>query len=84
MHQVKSWLGPAVLLDVESVGSTTHHPQLWWTNLLPLEVLRRAYQQIVRLVGITVDSVLDVGQHAQMVRHDDRPPLTMVNKVGHP
>jgi hypothetical protein len=43
MHQVQQWLGPAVLLDAASVGSRAHCPRLWWTNLMPFEVLKMAY-----------------------------------------
>jgi hypothetical protein len=44
VHEIWSWIRPAILLDVTRVGSRAHRPQLWWTNLLPKEVLRRAYE----------------------------------------
>jgi hypothetical protein len=84
MHQVKAWLGPTVLLDAASVGSLAHRPRLWWTNLLPPEVLGRAYDQIVRPSELKVDDILDAGRQSQAVRHDDRSPLAVVNKVGQP
>jgi hypothetical protein len=40
VHEIRSWIGPTVLLDATRVGSHAHHPRLWWTNLLPKEVLR--------------------------------------------
>ncbi len=46
VHQIWSWIGPAVLLDATKVGSRAHRPRLWWTNLLPREVLKRAYETI--------------------------------------
>jgi hypothetical protein len=44
IHQIRSWIGPTVLLDAVKFGSRAHRPRLWWTNLLPKEVLRRAYE----------------------------------------
>jgi hypothetical protein len=44
VHEIRSWIGPAVLLDATRVNSRVHCPQLWWTNLVPREVLRRAYK----------------------------------------
>ncbi len=44
LNKIRSWIGPAVLLDAVRVGSRAHRPQLWWTNLLPREVLKRAYE----------------------------------------
>jgi len=46
VHQIRSWIGLAVLLDALRVGSRAHCPRLWWTNLLQREVLRRAYETI--------------------------------------
>jgi C-5 cytosine-specific DNA methylase len=84
VHQVRSWIGPAVLLDAARVGSRAHRPRLWWTNLLPREVLRRAYDSVQRNHSLTVDSILDVGRHAQRVRVADRSPMARVNLVGQP
>jgi hypothetical protein len=44
VHEIRSWIGPAVLLDAAKVGSRAHCPRLWWRNLLPREVLKRAYE----------------------------------------
>jgi hypothetical protein len=44
VHKIRSWIGLAVLLDAMTLGSNAHRPQLWWTNLVPKEVLRRAYE----------------------------------------
>jgi site-specific DNA-cytosine methylase len=40
VHEIRSWIGPAVLLDAAKVGSHAHRARLWWMNLLPKEVLR--------------------------------------------
>jgi hypothetical protein len=47
VHEIWSWIGPAVLLDVARVGSHAHRPRLWWTNFLLKEGLRRAYEAIL-------------------------------------
>ncbi|CAM6115131.1 unnamed protein product [Calypogeia fissa] len=82
VHQVRFWLGPAVLLDAASVGSRAHRPRLWWTNLLPREVLRRAFDVVQRPSDLTVDSILDGGRRSQVVRTADRSPMARVNIVG--
>ncbi len=46
VHKIQSWIGPTSLLDATRVGSRAHGPRLWWTNLLPKEVLRRAYETV--------------------------------------
>ncbi|CAM6104272.1 unnamed protein product [Calypogeia fissa] len=84
MHQVREWVGPAVLLDAASIGALAHRPRLWWTNLLPPEVLKVAYSHVVRPIGLTVDSILDAGRRSQAVGRDDAPPLAVVNKIGFP
>ncbi len=40
VHEIRSWIGQAVLLDAAKVRSRAHRPRLWWTNLLPREVLK--------------------------------------------
>jgi hypothetical protein len=60
VHEIRSWIGPTVLLDAARVGSHVHHPRLWWTNLLPKEVLRRAYEIVLRSFHLIVDSILDI------------------------
>ncbi|KAG6558052.1 hypothetical protein Mapa_000232 [Marchantia paleacea] len=75
-HQVRSWIGLAVLLDAARVGSRAHRPRLWWTNLLPRDVLLRAYDG--------VKSILDVDRHSQSVFYADRSPMAVVNLVGQP
>ncbi|CAM6100575.1 unnamed protein product [Calypogeia fissa] len=62
VRQVRFWLGLAVLLDAPSIGSQAHRPRLWWTNLLPREVLRRAFDAVQRPSDLTVDSILDGGR----------------------
>jgi hypothetical protein len=47
VHEIRSWIGPAVLLDVAKVGLLAHRPRLWWTNLVPREVLRWAYETVL-------------------------------------
>ncbi len=44
VHEIRSWIGLAVLLDVARVGSCAHRPLLWWTNLVSREVLKWAYE----------------------------------------
>ncbi|CAM6084254.1 unnamed protein product [Calypogeia fissa] len=82
VRQVRFWLGPALLLDAASVGSRAHRPRLWWTNLLPREVLRRAFDAVQRPSELTVDSILDGGRQCQVVRAADRSPMARVNIVG--
>lgn len=84
VHQVRSWIGQAVLLDAARVGSRAHRPRLWWTNLVPTEVLKRAFDGIPRSASLVVDDILDVGRRAQAVTQPDRPPLAVVNIVGRP
>ena len=84
VRQVRAWIGSAVLLDAAQVGSRAHRPRLWWTNMMPLEVLKRAFDHVPRPEGLTVDAILDRGRHSQAVRRADRPPLVMVNQVGTP
>jgi hypothetical protein len=82
VHEIRSWIGPAVLLDATRVGSRAHHPRLWSTNLLPREVLKRAYETVSRSSHLIVDSILDIGQRSQVVRVGDRSPMAVVNRVG--
>jgi hypothetical protein len=82
VHKIRSWIGPTVLLDAARVSSRVHRPQLWWTNLLPREVLKRAYETMLRSSHLIVDSILDIGQRSQVVRIVDRSPMEVVNRVG--
>ncbi len=84
VHEIRSWIRPTVLLDAARVGSHAHYPQLWWTNLLPREVLRRAYEIMSRSSHLIVDSILDIGRRFQVVRIVDRSPMAMVNRVELP
>jgi hypothetical protein len=79
VHKIWSWIGPTVLLDAARVGSHAHRPQLWWTNLLPKEVLRRAYETVLRSFHLIMDSILDIGQCSQVVRVADRSPMLVVD-----
>jgi hypothetical protein len=82
VHEIRSWIGLTVLLDVAKVGSHAHWPRLWWMNLLPREVLRRAYEIVSRSSHLIVDSILDIGRCSQVVRVANRSPMAMVNQVG--
>ncbi|CAM6092168.1 unnamed protein product [Calypogeia fissa] len=82
VRQVRFWLGPAVLLDAASDGSRAHRPRLWWTSMLPREVLRRAFNAVQRSGDLTVDSILDGGRQCQLVQTSDRSPMAKVNIVG--
>ncbi|BBN20292.1 hypothetical protein Mp_8g17980 [Marchantia polymorpha subsp. ruderalis] len=84
VHQVRAWIGSVVLLDAAKVGSRAHHARLWWTNLLPREILRHAYDSVQHDSTLTVDSILDVSRHSQVVRVADRSPMALVNRVGQP
>jgi hypothetical protein len=84
VHQIQSWIGPTVLLNAARVGSRAHRPRLWWTNLLPKEVLRRAYEILPRSFHLIVDSILDIGRRSQVVKVVDRSPMAVVNRVGQP
>jgi len=67
VHQIRSWIGPMVLLDAARVGLCAHRPRLWWTNLLLKEVLRHAYETVPRSFHLIVDSILDIGRRSQVV-----------------
>jgi hypothetical protein len=64
VDEIQSWIGPVVLLDATRVGSCARRPRLLWTNLLPKEVLRRAYETMPRSSHLIVDSILDIGQRS--------------------
>jgi hypothetical protein len=64
VHEIRSWIGRTVLLDAAKVGSHAHRPRLWWTNLLPREVLKRAYETMPQFSHLIVDSILDIGRHS--------------------
>jgi len=82
VHEIQSWIGPTVLLDVTRVGLHAHRPRLWWMNLLLREVLRRAYEIVSRSSHLIMDSILDIGRCSLVVRVVDRSPMVMVNRVG--
>ncbi len=82
VHEIRSWIGPAVLLDATKVGSHAHHPRLWWTNLLLKEVLKRAHEIVLRSFHLIVDSILNIGRRYQVVRVLDKSPMAVVNQVG--
>ncbi len=84
VHEIQSWIGPTVLLDATRVGSHAHCPQLWWTNLVPREVLRHAYETMPRSFHLIVDSILDIGRRSQVVRVANRSPMAVVNRMGQP
>jgi hypothetical protein len=54
---------------------------IMWTNLLPREVLRWAYEIVPRSSHLIVDNILDIGQRSQVVRIVDRSPMVVVNRV---
>jgi hypothetical protein len=84
VHEIRSWIGPAVLLDAVRVGSRAHRPRLWWMNFLPREVLKWAYETVPRSSHLIVDNILDIGRRSQVVRVVDRSPVAVVNRVGQP
>jgi hypothetical protein len=64
VQEIRSWIGQAILLDATRVGSRAHCPLLWWTNLLPREVLRQTYETVSQSSHLIVDSILDIGRHS--------------------
>jgi hypothetical protein len=42
MHKIHGILGMPVLIDAVAVGSRTHRPHFWWTNLAPAKLLQSA------------------------------------------
>jgi hypothetical protein len=58
VHEIRSWIGPMVLLDATRVGSHAHCPRLWWTNLLSKEVLKQAYETMSRSFHLIVDRIV--------------------------
>jgi hypothetical protein len=82
VHEIRSWIAPTVLLDATKVGSRAHCPRLWWTNLLLKEVLKWAYETVLRSFHFIVNNILDIGRHSQMVRVVDKSPMAVVNRVG--
>jgi site-specific DNA-cytosine methylase len=64
VHQIRSWIGPAILLDATRVGLCAHRPRLWWTNLLLKEVLKRAYEIVPRSSHLIVDNILNIGRQS--------------------
>jgi hypothetical protein len=72
VHEIQSWIGPAILLDAARVGLHAHRPRLWWINLLSREVLKRAYETMPRSSHLIMDSILDIGRRSQVVRVADR------------
>jgi hypothetical protein len=83
-HEIRSWIGLAILLDAARVGLRAHRPRLWWTNLLPKEVLKQAYETVLQSSHLIMDSILDIGRHSQVVRVVDRSPMAVVNRMGQP
>ncbi len=84
VHEIRSWIRPAILLVATKFGSCAYCPRLWWANLVPKEVLRQAYETVPRSFHLIVDSILDIGRCSQVVRISDRSPMAMVNGVGQP
>jgi hypothetical protein len=79
VHEIWSWIRPAVLLDAARVGSRAHRPRLWCTNLLSKEVLKRAYETVPRSSHLIVDNILDIGRRSQVVKVIDRSTMAVEN-----
>ncbi|OAE24016.1 hypothetical protein AXG93_4079s1050 [Marchantia polymorpha subsp. ruderalis] len=84
VHEVRAWIGSAVLLDPARVGSRAHRARLWCTNLVSREILRHAYDSVHRDPTLTVDRILDLSRYSHKVRVADRSPMALVNRVGQP
>jgi hypothetical protein len=72
-----------VLIDAAAVGSQAHRPWLWWTNLVPAELLQSVVGRIKR-PDVYVSDILDPHRALQCVYHDDQVPLAVVNHKGEP
>jgi hypothetical protein len=83
MHKIHNILGVLVLIDAAAVGSRAHHPQLWWTNLAPVDLLQSAVDRIKR-PDVYVSDILDPHRAPQRVYHNDQAPLAVVNRKGEP
>ncbi len=82
VHEIWSWIGLAILLDVVRVSSRVHCPQLWWMKLLPREVLRRICETVPRSSHLVVDNTLDIRRRSQVVKVANKSPMAMVNRMG--
>ncbi len=71
-------------MDDVVVSSHAHHFRCIWINVASLEVLQSAYHFIPRSPTCLMDDILDPKRHFNVVQHDDRPPLAIINKVGLP
>jgi site-specific DNA-cytosine methylase len=70
MHRIHNILGVPVLIDAVVVGSRTHRPRLWWTNLAPVELLQLAVDQI-KHPDVYMSDILDPHRTPRRVYHND-------------
>jgi hypothetical protein len=83
MHRIHNILDVPVLIAAAAMGSRAHRPRLWWTNLVPAELLQSAVDRIKRL-DVYVSDILDPHKVPRHVYHDDQAPLAVVNRKGEP
>jgi hypothetical protein len=83
MHRIHNILGVPVLIDAAVVGSRAHCPRLWWTNLIPAELLQSAVGRI-KQTDMYMSDILDPHRAPRLVYHDDQVPLAVVNRKGEP
>jgi hypothetical protein len=70
MHKIHGILGVPMLIDTVAVGSRTHRPRFWWTNLATAELLQSAIGRTRRL-DVYVSDILDPHRTPRRVYHDD-------------
>jgi hypothetical protein len=70
MHRIHNILDVPLLIDAAAVGSQTHCPRLWWTNLASAELLQSAVGRIER-PDVYVSDIFDPHIAPRRVYHDD-------------
>jgi hypothetical protein len=79
MYRIHNILGVPVLIDATVVSSRTHRPRLWWTTLIPTELLQSAVGWI-KQPDVYVSDILDPYRAPRRVYHDDQVPLVVNHK----
>jgi hypothetical protein len=83
MHRIHNIVGVPMLIDATAMGSRAHCPWLWWTNLVPAELLQSAVGRI-KQPDMYVSDILDPHRAPRRIYHDDQTPLAVVNLKGEP
>jgi len=78
------WTNHVAQCDTK-ISSRVHWLHLWWTNLLPPQLLKWAYDEEQKSSLLTIDNILNERfRLSQLVRFANKPLLPLVNKVGWP